>query len=115
MEEQKTLTEDQLSKMVVDLGVARKEKLNESWLGMFGSWVKWILRGMFGGPVPDVKISGTKSEVESFMNVLAKEKDYMRLAQDHGLSDARTYKNKFKLEKAANTFFRKTGIKWPFK
>jgi len=115
MEEKSIIKEDELSQIAVDLGTVRKGQLNESWLAMFGGWVKWILKGMFGGSNLPVKVVGTRSEVDSFAKALAKEKDYMSLISKYGLDDARTYKSRFKVEKAASEFQRKTGLKWPFR
>jgi hypothetical protein len=89
-------------------------QLNESWLGMFGSWVKWILRRMFKGSDIPVRVRGNRSEVESFAKAISGEKRYIDVANKYGLTDARTYKSKYQLEKSINQFERTTGITWPF-
>jgi len=109
-----TLSEDKLAEVVIDLSVKRKGELNESWLGMFGGWIKWILKGMFKGSSVPVRVKGNRSEVESFARAIAGEKKYIAAANRYGLTDARTYKSKYQLEKSVNKFERTTGIKWPF-
>ena len=115
MEGNTTLTEEKLSEVTIDLGVVRKKQLNESWLSMFGNWVKWLLRGMFNNNPPATKVIGTRSEIDSFMKALGREKDYITIASKYGLNDPRTYKSKAKIEKAAREFNSKTGLKWPFR
>jgi len=101
--------------IIVDLGVNRKNELNESWLAMFGGAIEMILGRMFGNATPPVKIRGTQREIDSFSKVIGGEKKYMDAAIKYGLTDPRTYKNKYELEKAIANFERTTGIKWAFK
>ena len=82
---------------------------------MFGTSIKMMLQAMFGGLSMPVRVRGTQSEVESFMSALSREKKYIDTAKRYGLTDPRVVKSKGKLAAAANKFFRKTGIKWPFK
>jgi len=100
--------------IVIDLGVHRRNELNESWLVMFGGAIKMLLGHMFGEPSAPVKIRGTRREVDSFAKALGGEKKYIDAAIKYGLNDPRTYKNKYKLEKAIANFERTTGIKWAF-
>ena len=92
--------------------------MDESFLAMFGTGIKMIMRRMFGGNdfggVP-VKVTGTKSEINSFSKAIGSEKRYMKTAAKYGLNDPRTYRDKYKLRKATSDFQKKTGIKWPFK
>jgi hypothetical protein len=106
------LNEDRLSEIIIDLN--NQNKLNESWLGMFGWWVKAILNRMFGGPNLPITIKGTKTQVSSFVNVLSKEKKYMESFTKHGLDNPQTYKWRHNLNSAISKFERDTGIKWPF-
>lgn len=106
---------DDLVPIIIDLGVNRKNELNESWLSMFGGAIEMILGRMFGNATPPVKIKGTRREIDSFSRAIGKEKRYMDTAMKHGLTDPRTYKNKYELEKAIANFERTTGVKWPFK
>ena len=45
-------------KTIIDLGAARKEQLNESWLAMFGGWVEWLIKGLDMG---SFKVTGTET------------------------------------------------------
>ena len=118
MEEQPILKEEELTESVIELSAHRRGEVNEIFnrLSMFGGWVKYLLKQMFGSQaaVP-VRIKGNRSEVESFAKTMAKEKDYISLASRYGLNDPRTYKSKSKLEQAAKNFERQTGIKWPLR
>ena len=115
MEEQ-IIQEDKMVDAVIDLSAGRENKLNESWLAMFGFWTKMILRIIFGENVNvPVQIKGSKIEIESFANSLAREKRYMQAISKYGLNDARTYKYRSELDSATRKFERDTGLKWPFK
>jgi hypothetical protein len=109
------LTEEELIGITIDLGAARKGKLDESFLAMFGYWVKALLKRIFGGAEVPVNVKGSRSEIQSFANALGREKDYMTSLRSHGLHDKRTYGNKYKLDKAVQRFEKDTGLKWPFK
>jgi hypothetical protein len=92
-------------------------QINESFLEMFGTAVKLILRRMFGQDVflPPITVSGDPYQVESFAKALAGERRYFDSYVRHGLNDPRTYKSKYELESAVSKFERDTNIKWPFK
>ena len=92
-----------------------EEQLNESWMRMFGSGVSAIIRAMFGGSKIPVTVKGTRSEVQSFANVLGKEKGYMDAYQNNGLDNPQTYRSKFTLNKAIKDFERKTGLTYPLR
>lgn len=117
MDNNQTLTEDELLEVTIDLGVARKGQLNESFLSMFGSWVKYIMEKTFGksGQRLPFKVKGRKAEIESFAKALSKERNYIRSIDKFGLNDPRTFKNKYKTQRAVSQFERTTGIQWPFK
>jgi len=110
-----TSTKDEIVPIVIDLGAQRKNELNESFLTMFGGFVEIILRRMFGGSAIPVTVRGSRSEVNSFTNTLAKEKNYMNSFKQYGLDDPKTYKSKYALEDAVKKFEMKTKLKWPFK
>jgi len=99
----------------IDFAEVRDDKLNESWLAMFGGAVEMLMKAMFGGGSIPVNIRGTRSEVNSFTNVLGKEKSYMKAYKKYGLSDPNTFKSKYNLDKAVKGFEKATGLKWPFK
>lgn len=103
--------------IIVHLPPKEKRTINESFLTMFGGAVKMMLKRMFGGGnrfVDNVKVRGKESEVESFVNALKKEKDYMKAFHKYGLDDPRSLKQKGELEKAVKDFESETGISWPF-
>jgi hypothetical protein len=108
------ITEDKINPIVIDLSAAKSNKLNESFLRIFGWAVSKLLNRMFGGaPVP-VQIKGSPAEIESFANTLANEKRYLQSWQNYGLDDPRTYKDQALLRQSINKFERTTDLKWPF-
>mgnify|MGYP003635363726 FL=1 len=115
-EKAETLTEGQLIGITIDFSeIRRKQKyLDESFLVMFGGWVKWLLGKMFGGGSIPGNIKGSKSEVESFARAMGSEKRYIETAKRYGLDHPTTYKSKAKLSSATKGFEKETGIKWPF-
>jgi hypothetical protein len=71
------------------------------------------MNAVFRGKELPVKIIGTKGEVESFIEALKRENQYIKTARKYGLDDHRTYKYKYKLKAAVSKFERDTGLKWP--
>jgi len=102
-------------KEIIDLGINRKGELNESFLRMFGTAIKGILKRMFGsgGSVP-FKFKGNKSEIKSFTKAINSEKKFMDAFMRYGLDDPKTLKRRGNLKKNVKKFQRKTGISWPF-
>lgn len=94
-----------------------QENLTESFLEMFGSTVKLILGRMFGsdGAFPPGTVTGTPSQISSFEKALVANKRYIDSYINHGLNNASTYRCKYQLQSAVNSFQRETGIQWPFK
>lgn len=107
--------QEELVSYEIDLGINRREGVNESFLAMFGGAVKVLLRRMFGGASSPVKLRGTKREVDSFVKAITSEKKYISSIQKHGLDDPRTFRNKFKLDRAVKKFTKETGLPWPIK
>ena len=101
---------------IIDLSQSKNGVLNETLMAAFGDHVKMMMRWVFGDNVffPK-KIKGTRSEVDKFLRALSKEKNYMSSYKKYGLSDKRTYDNKYKLDKAVQDFEKETKLKWPFK
>ena len=101
----------------IHIDFTKSKQLNESFLMMFGTAIKMILQRMFGQDVyvPPMTISGTKEQMDVFLNTLAGEKRYFDSYVRYGLNDPRTYQDRYKLQSAVNEFERNTGIKWPFK
>jgi len=108
------LKEDKLTEIVIDFSEIRGKEINESWLHMFGSWTKSILKAMFGDVALPVRIVGNPSEVESFARALGREKSHLAAMSRFGLDDRRTYQSKANLDVAVRKFENTTGITWPF-
>ena len=109
------INEDKIAPIIIDLSVAKKGELNESFLRMFGGAIKMMLRRMFGQVDMPMMVKGTESEISAFADVLGKEKKYMEAYTDLGLNNPATYKSRYKLDDAIKSFEGKTGITWPFK
>ena len=108
--------ENELVTTVIDLGSHRRGELNETYLAAVGEWIKTMIQWTFGENVffPS-KVKGSRREVNSFMDALKREKRYMNAYKKYGLSDQRTYNNRYKLDGAVQNFETTTGLKWPFK
>jgi len=109
------LQEDSLRPRVLNLNDFKKQNLDEGMLGMFGAWIEYALKGIFGGWGSNLKIVGSKRDVESFARTLSGEARYIEAAKRYGLDHPTTYKNKSSLDVAVRNFEKDTGIKWPFK
>jgi len=122
--------------VVIDLD--KDNRLNESFLTMFGSTVREVLERMFGrvpslqdlGQALDlkeeaeadtspnkynVKIKGSKPDVKAFLGALVAEKSYMQAHMDFGVEDDRTREAKYNLDEKVQNFEETTGLVWPFK
>jgi hypothetical protein len=106
---------NEIQPIVVDLGVARRGELNESFLEMFGGMMKGVLGRMFGYNTTPITVRGNRREIDSFTKLLSKEKNYMNAFQKYGLNDPSTINNKHKLDRAVAQFEKSTGIKYPLK
>jgi len=104
--------------------VAKSRVLSESWLKMFGSAIKGILKMMMGDkPLSEsednaelpVKIKGTPAQVEAFAKAIGSEKKYLEAWTSFGMKDPKTAFQRASLDKAIAEFERATKIKWPFK
>ena len=109
------LNEGKLTPMVLDLNALKNGNLDEGLLGMFGAWIEYFMRGIFGGWAPNIQVKGSKSDVEAFARAINGEAKYMDAVRRYGLDHPTTYKSKAKLENSVKNFERDTGIKWPFK
>ena len=81
---------------------------------MFGAWIEYFVRGIFGGWSSNLKVKGSKADVEAFTRAISSEAKYMDAVRRYGLDHPTTYKNKAKLDNSVKNFERDTGIKWPF-
>ena len=106
---------DELSPIVIDLDRAKRNPLDESWLGWLGWGVKKVLKALLGDFSIPVELKGNPADVRSFLGALGAEKGYVEAMRDYGLNSPRTYRSKSELNSAVSGFERKTGITWPFK
>ena len=109
------IKEDKLTTITLDFNKLKKQKLDESFLAMFGGWVEQILGSMFGGRSLPLAVKGSQRDVQSFARALGGEKSYLEAVKRYGLDHPTTYKNRSKLDNAIKGFERETGLKWPFK
>jgi len=110
-----SLNEDAVRTPVLNLNDFKGNSLNEGMLGMFGAWIEYALKGMFGGWGSNLKVLGSKRDVEAFAKTLSGEARYIQAAKKYGLDHPTTYRNKSSLEVAVKNFEKETGIQWPFR
>tara|TARA_R100001082_G_C4341618_1_gene150403 strand:- start:600 stop:923 length:324 start_codon:yes stop_codon:yes gene_type:complete len=106
---------DKLTPIIIDLDKAKENKLDESFLTMFGFAVKKLLKAVLGDISLPVHLKGNPTDVRSFVSALGAEKKYIQDYKKFGLNNPRTYRSRSALNSAVTGFERKTGIKWPFK
>ena len=106
---------DELSPIIIDLEKLKQNKLDESFLAMFGFGIKKLLKTILGDVSIPVHLKGHPADVRSFLSTLGAEKNYIRDFKNFGLNNPRTYRSKSALDTAVGGFERKTGIKWPFR
>jgi len=111
--DKKSLVSEKKEVLILDLTNENKP-INESFLRIFGYFLRSVLGKIFGLNNIDFKIRGEKSKVESFVKAVSREASYMKAVEKHGLKNPTTYKNKSKLNSAIKSFEKETGIKWPF-
>ena len=99
----------------IDLNKLKNNQLDESWLLMFGFWVKKLLKAVFGDVSLPVNLKGNPADVRSFLTTLSAEKGHIESIRNHGLNNPQTYKSKSMLDSSISKFERDTGLKWPFK
>ena len=115
LEESKNTAKNNYYAVGFNLSAYKKHHaLNEGYLQLFGGWLQYVMKAMFGNLNIPVNITGTRSEVDSLVQSLTKERSYLDTVSKYGLDDERTYKSKSKLDKAVKNFERETGLKWPF-
>jgi len=120
--------------------MSEKKLLNESWLKMFGTWNKEILKYIYGKDVKmqaqlgahelagqmikeegeDVdntlsfSITGEERDVKSYANAIMAQKGFIDAYVAHGPDHMLTIKQKEILNQAIRNFEQTTGITWPF-
>jgi len=108
------LNEGKIVEIVIDFNELRKNRLDESFLTMFGSWVKHLLGAMFGDFNIPGTVRGSKKDIAAFASAIGSEKRYIDTARRYGLDHPTTYKYKSRLDTATKGFEKETGITWPF-
>jgi len=102
-------------KLVLDLNEAKRvSKLDESFILMFRTWIKIILKFIFGDTSFPVQVKGTPSEVAAFGKAITGEKKYIDSIKKYGLNNRQTYTSRAELASSIRNFERETGLKWPF-
>jgi hypothetical protein len=109
------MKDDELTSLVIDLEKVKKNRLDESFLAMWGSWVTTLVKRMFGEGGFPVQVRGKQSDLNALAKVLGSEKKYMASFMKHGLNNPSVIRNRYGLEKAVQSFERETGVKWPLK
>ena len=114
------MSEQEMTPINIDLGIARKGELTEGSQDQLETGIKMIMKIMLGASKLGIRfrpvtVRGTRNELSTFAKTLGREKRYIEAYNKFGLDDPRTYKSKFRLSKAVRDFQRKTGLRWPFK
>lgn len=109
--------QDELIEIKIDFEEMREQQgqMDEAFANMFGNWIGYMMRAMFGEIEIPISVRGKPNEVKSFAKAIGHEKKYVQTAKRYGLDDPRTYKSKNLLKNATSKFEKVTGIKWPFK
>ena len=106
-----------------------KQTLNESWMQMFASWTKDIMKHVYGKDVDiiakineedkddlDIKIVGQYQDVKSYATAIGAEANYINaLSRRHSKKHPEVVRAKEHLDSAVKRFENLTGITWPFK
>jgi hypothetical protein len=106
---------DKLVPLVLNLNEKQENKLDESFLRMFGGLIKLLMQRMFGMSTPEINIRGTENQIAALKDALSHEKKYLQTFYSLGLDNPRTYRSKAELDKAISAFEKTTGLRWPFK
>jgi hypothetical protein len=105
--------------IIIDLNCVKNGQLNEfSYLRHLGAKIELMIKLMFGPRGLSSlagRVSGTRSQVNTFLKALKGEKRYADAYIKHGLTDRRTLSSRYRLERAIASFEKETGIKWPIK
>lgn len=104
-----------LIKPTIDLNQIGKP-ITEAYYTAFANQVRSMMLDLYsmGFDVP-MNITGTSSQVDTFMKALKSEKRYMDSYLKHGLNDPKTMSSKHALSNSVRQFELETGLRWPFK
>ena len=103
-------------KQTINLNNRGKKPLSELVFNDFANQVRSAVSNLMlmGFDIP-YKLSGTRSQIDSFMSSLHGEKKYMDSYLKHGLNDQRTLSSRHDLMSSVKKFEFETGLRWPFK
>ena len=110
-----------LGDIKIDLEKLKDNKLNESFAAEFAGQIKYLLRHLYAGPLTHgvqpsgIAVTGKKSDLSRFSDVISREKKYMDSYMKHGLGNPKVRNNKMALDKAIYSFEKETGLLWPIK
>tara|TARA_Y100000296_G_C5154094_1_gene248034 strand:+ start:892 stop:1233 length:342 start_codon:yes stop_codon:yes gene_type:complete len=108
------LKEDKLADIIhIDLDSAKEKKLNEVWLESFGGQIALALERILAGASGALQVSGGQGDVNSFLNAITAEADYLQKYYKLGLNNPATYASSGRLNNALRQFEMQTGIRWP--
>jgi len=89
------------------------DELNESWLATFGEWIKWFVKNSKLNENKNIKLKGTKSQIDAFINALKEERKFFLLAQKEGFVSKSLIEQEKKTIEAVKKFEQETNIPWP--
>ena len=118
----------------------KKQLLTESWLKLFGTWNKTLLKYIYGkdvnmtaelgahkmltnlmkeededGQKLKFVIRGEQQDIEAYGRAIFAEKEYLDCYVQYGTDHPKTQKMKEVLDQAVDHFEQITKITWPFK
>jgi hypothetical protein len=107
--------DNDLVPLEINLNAKAEGTLDEGILAMFGGAIEMLMRGMFGGKIMPLNVTGTKKQIASFQKALGHEAKYLKAMKKYGLDKPGANKSKAQLDRAIKNFEKDTGIVWPFK
>tara|TARA_R100000008_G_C3575997_1_gene165304 strand:- start:1053 stop:1394 length:342 start_codon:yes stop_codon:yes gene_type:complete len=108
------LKEEKLSdKIKIDLNALKEKKLNEVYLESFGGQIALALEKILSGASGALQVTGAQKEVNSFLNAIASEANYLQNYYRLGLNNPYTWGSAQRLDGAIRQFESQTGLRWP--
>ena len=108
------LKEEKLSDIIhIDLDSVKGEKINEVWLESFGGQIALALERILAGASGALQVTGAQRDVNSFLNTISAEADYLHKYYNLGLNNPNTWASSGQLNNAIKQFETQTGIRWP--
>jgi hypothetical protein len=108
------LKEEKLSDTIkIDLSALKEKKLNEVYLESFGGQIALALEKILNGASGALQITGAQKEVDSFLNAISAEANYLQKYYNLGLNNPTTWASSARLDNALRQFETQTGLRWP--